>query len=456
MEMNPDQPSASHFCSNCGQPLTQEETEPAEKCAKCSAVDSPLGLAPGAQWHEMHQAGSLGEIGSWAAPGAGEREYRLPHEETPSKDIESQDDGHSSRPMSTPARPEEFGHYSPPQSGAAGFDRWVTAEGGYGPPGMNPPHAPWGEAFPSSPPDADRPPWGLFAALGVWLFSVAAIIVAPNIAIGVWVVFQRLAGAAIPQTTEKFMEWVTTDPQAVLVEVLSFVAAHLVTILVFWAVVTHLGKRPFWATIGWSWENVPAFATLGMLVASVVFSFVGIEIWKLLSRPWRMGFGVGAAATVLIFYLIKPTVSGWSKIGFVTGIVAMLFVFEEIASALLPESKGDSFEQLLRASQTVRIVITVIAVLSAPIVEEGVYRGVLYSGLRKVAGLWPSIVIVTALFAGVHFIQYWGSWATIVSITVLSFTLTVVRARTKSLLPCVAIHMLFNSVSSVFILLHKY
>jgi membrane protease YdiL (CAAX protease family) len=88
----------------------------------------------------------------------------------------------------------------------------------------------------------------------------------------------------------------------------------------------------------------------------------------------------------------------------------------------------------------------VLVAFSAPLVEEVVYRGALFTPLEKKFGTVWAIVIVASLFAGVHVQQYWPSFLTIGEIMTLSIILTCIRAFTRSLLPCVAVHFLFNGI----------
>ena len=62
------------------------------------------------------------------------------------------------------------------------------------------------------------------------------------------------------------------------------------------------------------------------------------------------------------------------------------------------------------------------------------------------------MLIVSALFASVHVYQYRDNFGVIAAITMLSLALTLVRAVTGRLLPCVIVHFLFNSASSLSIL----
>ena len=55
-----------------------------------------------------------------------------------------------------------------------------------------------------------------------------------------------------------------------------------------------------------------------------------------------------------------------------------------------------------------------------------------------------------------HVPQYWPNIAVISSITLLSVALTVLRARTGRLLPCIAVHFVFNGIQSVIIVAEPY
>ena len=54
--------------------------------------------------------------------------------------------------------------------------------------------------------------------------------------------------------------------------------------------------------------------------------------------------------------------------------------------------------------------------------------------------------LVAAMFTVVHIPQYSGAWASITGLFLLSFVLTFIRAKTKSILPSFVIHLVFNAV----------
>ena len=110
-------------------------------------------------------------------------------------------------------------------------------------------------------------------------------------------------------------------------------------------------------------------------------------------------------------------------------------------------------DRLIESSMYTRVATALVAVATAPLIEEVIYRGVLYPAVEKVTGMAFAIVVVSLLFAGVHVWQYKDNVAVILVITLLSFTLTVARAVTGTMLPAFIIHLVFNGIQSVLIVL---
>ena len=247
-------------------------------------------------------------------------------------------------------------------------------------------------------PDPDSPAWGVTAAIGVWLFSFAAIFVMPLLVVGVMLGIRSASGNPLP-TAAGEMEQLLTSPSYLLAQVAATYPAHLLTIAVCWGVVTGFKKRPFLDSMGWQWEGLPLIAKT-MLVPAVCI-----------------------------------------------GVFALSVILEKI----LPNKHDTPFEQMVTSSTHIRYAVAALAVFTAPFVEEFVYRGVLYAALRRRIGVWAAVAVVTVLFAGVHVPQYLGAWAAIASLLALSLILTLFRAVTKSIKPCIAIHILFNAVQAVFL-----
>lgn len=199
------------------------------------------------------------------------------------------------------------------------------------------------------------------------------------------------------QTLKQFLE---TDKTAIFLQIASTIPAHLLTLAVVWAVVTRFGKRPFWSTLNWSWGR--GFGFWSSSVLAVALLGMGILITK--------------------------------KFG----------------------AQETSLDKMIESSMAARYTTAFLATFTAPLVEEMVYRGVLYSALQKIIGTTWAVVGVLLFFTLIHVPQYWPNLAVIAVIGILSFCLTVIRAYTDRLLPCFIIHLIFNGISSVLIVLQPY
>ncbi|MCS6886009.1 MAG: type II CAAX endopeptidase family protein [Acidobacteriota bacterium] len=237
-----------------------------------------------------------------------------------------------------------------------------------------------------------HPKWNINIALALWATSVVLVLLASPAASLIWVGYRKIAGLPIAFTKESLM----TSGFILLVIGMSFLA-HLLTLAICYTVVTKTNGSGFLEAFGWQWHQ-------------------------------RFGLRESVTATLL------------------------MLLISAIISSVLPNGETD-FEKVMKISSSVRIATALLAVVTAPLVEEVVYRGVLFAPISKVYGTKPAILIVSALFVAVHLPQYWGGWAVLVSLTMLSVALTLLRAATGSLLPCFAVHTLFNAVNGLFIVI---
>ena len=237
--------------------------------------------------------------------------------------------------------------------------------------------------------DPNNPPWKLWAAALAWFSSV----------IFLWLVPQF---CALPYIATHYREsggptkeLLLNDKTFVLILVAGFIPAHLLTLLVAWVIASRFGKFSAFRTLGFSWP-----ANFG--------------VWK-------------STATAIGLFLIA---------------MAIIYKFG---------GQDTDLEKILRSSRPAAIVTAFVAAVTAPLVEEVIYRGLLYSALQRAAGVVSAIAIVALTFAGLHVLQYWPNFGAIATISLLSVVLTLVRARTGRLLPCYIIHLVFNGIQSVII-----
>jgi membrane protease YdiL (CAAX protease family) len=60
------------------------------------------------------------------------------------------------------------------------------------------------------------------------------------------------------------------------------------------------------------------------------------------------------------------------------------------------------------------------------------------------------------LFAGVHVLQYYNNLGVMAVIVLLSVALTLVRARTGSLLPSYVMHLVFNGIQAIILVVQPF
>lgn len=171
--------------------------------------------------------------------------------------------------------------------------------------------------------------------------------------------------------------------------------------------------------------------------------------------------------TLLVAYFVATRNKQYSlnqTLGFESGgfrwwhyplVLIPLFGAAVIVSFLIPEGDNDLLK-VLRSSYTATILVAIFATFTAPLVEEVVYRGILYSALQRTMGAPGAIAVVTICFASVHVLQYWGSPGTILMICLLSLVLTLVRWKTDNLLPCIILHTIINGLQAIFLVAEPY
>lgn len=194
---------------------------------------------------------------------------------------------------------------------------------------------------------------------------------------------------------------------------------------------------------GGSQDAVPAL-TAGTLLINMGFQFVmagavaigvvrrvGWIAWLGLRWPgWPWIFLIAPAAVVFIWVLV----GGLQCSGFV-----------EWMESFGVETVQDTVK-LLRQSEDPMILalMSLAAVVSAPLCEEIVFRGYFYPILKRFAGAWPAAVCASLVFALAH-----GNLAALLPLFIFGGVLVFVYEKTGSLWAPIAVHFCFNSATVV-------
>lgn len=232
----------------------------------------------------------------------------------------------------------------------------------------------------------------------LWVASILLLVAVQLVVVLPYLIYLRAT------TGELNLAVLENDPIAAFLQIIAVLPTHLLTLGLIWLIVTEGRKYPFWKAVGFEW---PAN-----------------------SRP----------ATVVLVS---------------AGIAVVLLVLGGLATWRWGGSKTQ-IDLLVESSVAARIATAFVATFTAPLVEELIYRGVFYSALERTLGVVIGVLVVSLLFAGVHVFQYKDNLAVIGVITLLSFTLTIVRAYTGKVLPSFIIHLVFNGIQGIIIALSPF
>jgi membrane protease YdiL (CAAX protease family) len=204
-----------------------------------------------------------------------------------------------------------------------------------------------------------------------------------------------------PDAPANLVEFALTDKTAIFLQVIAILPAHLFSLALVWAVVTRFGKLPFLASLGLTWSGK-------------------LEFWG------SVGLGI------------------------------VLCVIGSGLAWLLGSETPTQLDQIIKSSLAARYSLAVLAVFTAPLVEELIYRGVLYSVLHRLVGVWPAVSIVLGVFTLIHVPQYWPNVGVIAAVGLLSVSLTIIRASTGRLLPCIVVHFVFNGIQAIVLVIEPH
>jgi membrane protease YdiL (CAAX protease family) len=244
-------------------------------------------------------------------------------------------------------------------------------------------------------PTPSDPPWNSWAAIAVWVFSVLAILIFPAVFLLPYLArFRDSFGS-----DQELIDFAQSDPTAVLLQVGAVIPAHLITFFAAWLVATRVRTYRLGETLG--------------------FRSGGVRWWHYLA------------------------------------ILVAFFAMAAVVQYYVPE-QDNQLLRVLRSSRAAVFLVAFLATFTAPIVEEMVYRGLLFSAFQRSIGVHWAFVLVSFLFALVHFPQYLESPSTLLLLGVLSLVLTAVRVYSGNLLPCIILHTAFNGLQSLLLVLEPY
>ena len=175
-------------------------------------------------------------------------------------------------------------------------------------------------------------------------------------------------------------------------------------------------------------------------------AFLAARFLKEQGLSWQEGFGIRWNQS-LALPVILTAITGW-------------FCANQLAKAsafFIQERTGQEPEiqkmvQLLRDPSSIfqLISIALTALIAAPVVEEILFRGVLYPALSQYWGRTAGVLGNSILFGVIHW-----NWMSLISLIFLGALWTLLYQRTQNLLAPILAHFLFNLINFVHVLLNR-
>jgi membrane protease YdiL (CAAX protease family) len=201
--------------------------------------------------------------------------------------------------------------------------------------------------------------------------------------------------------------------------------------------------------IGQDFRSVPGWAVLLFLAALPAIGFSAYHFWPDRSMMSLLGgFFVVALASLVVAVAplgqaafpalaIRPASLRWTVLGVLGTIVLSISV-----SRIGPEAEG--IQDAMRVVREPRSFLLSLAVLAflAPLVEELVFRGLLYGWLEGRWGRSVALVVSSLAFAGAHIEP-----AHMLLVLPLGVLFGWLRLRTGSVVPSIVSHMANNAMA---------
>jgi hypothetical protein len=180
----------------------------------------------------------------------------------------------------------------------------------------------------------------------------------------------------------------------------------------------------------------PGLAIADTFVQDVAFVLAAVFCAQLggrAVRAWQLG--------------LRPPRVGWGRAALmIVGLIVLFIVLNVIWGALFNPGKEKILEQLGSNESTALLLLSAaLTCVVAPISEEILFRGFIFTALRSWRGTIPAAVITGLLFGAVHA----GSAPALdlVPLAALGFGLCLLYRYSGSLYPCIVAHSFNNSIA---------
>ena len=112
------------------------------------------------------------------------------------------------------------------------------------------------------------------------------------------------------------------------------------------------------------------------------------------------------------------------------------------------EPNSTPFDELF-TSRAAALLVVGASLLVAPLVEELIFRGYIYTLLERVWGAGAAVLTSGVLFGSIHFLQLWPGYFQMALLCLVGVTFSLARARTGSTTSSMLMHLGYNATISL-------
>ncbi|MBW3577462.1 MAG: CPBP family intramembrane metalloprotease [Actinobacteria bacterium] len=227
--------------------------------------------------------------------------------------------------------------------------------------------------------------------------------------------------------------------------------------------------------VPWSWRDGLALIAIVLLAIVVISSFVAALGLDARSDVVLLGFSIASEVVVLtaaLAYLRARGALTWHLLGPLrprnrhilvglavgaAGWVVVMLVLQIVVTSVDPERlpQQEALQRVAGGGVTTVVMAVAAAVVLAPVVEELIYRAVLFQALRGRVGLYPAMGISSFVWGFTHLellVDESGQFQAsgllgVLALVLLGFWLAGAFHRTGSLVVPVAAHAVFNAIA---------
>jgi membrane protease YdiL (CAAX protease family) len=168
---------------------------------------------------------------------------------------------------------------------------------------------------------------------------------------------------------------------------------------------------------------------LGFVLAAVYCAHLGARA----VRSWQFG-------------LRRPAAGWWSASGMILALLLAFIVLTALWAAIVHPGEEKTLEQLGSNEGTALLILSAaLTCVVAPMCEEFLFRGYMFTALRNWRGTLPAAIITGLVFGGVHAES--APVLDLLPLAALGFGLCLLYRYSGSLYPCMIAHSLNNSIA---------